>query len=318
LAIATLWAILARRRPSPPHCIAAATIGLLLVACVWRSVGENWLSAFRPLPAVCALVLTIAVFRLIRFRRQERADAFLPALLSIFALLLLPKIFFYARIVHYGCWLAMPATMLLLIAIFGWVPSLLARIGANAPVFIAAAAGLWGAVVVVHLAITATACRQLSVTVGAGADAFRADGRGIYVDRAVDLVQQVVPPDKTLACFPEGIMINYLARRVAPTPYVNFNPPDLLLFAEKNMLGALRRRPPDFILIVHKQTSEFGVNFFGRDYGRAIYQWIATHYRAEPVPIDLGALPLRDSRFGIRLMVPTAPPPASPVPRQSR
>jgi hypothetical protein len=285
---------------------------------VWRGVGEDWLSAFRPLPALCALVLAIFVVRLIRDRGQERRDAILPAVLAFFSILLLAKIFFYARIVHYGCWLAMPATMLFLIAIFGWVPSLLARIGANVPVFVAAAAGLWCAVVFVHLAITATTCRQLSVTVGAGADAFRADARGIYVDRAVNMVQQVVPTDKTLTCLPEGIMINYLARRLVPTPYVNFNPPDLLLFGEQNMLQALRRRPPDFILIVHKQTSEFGLNFFGRDYGRAIYQWITAHYRPEPVPIDLGALPLRDNRFGIRLMVPTAPPPTSPVPPQSR
>ena len=318
LAIAAVWAILARRRPAPPHCIAAVTMGLLLVGCVWRGIGEDWLSAFRPLPVVCALVLCIFVVQLIRGRGQKRGDAVLAMMLAAFAILLLPKIFFYARIVHYGCWLAMPATMLLLIAVFGWAPVLLAKMEANAPVFLSAAGGLWCAVVFVHLAFTATALRQLGVTVGSGADAFRADARGIYVNRAVDLVQQLVPADKTLACFPEGIMINYLARRVAPTPYVNFNPPDLLLFGEENMLQALRRHPPDYILIVHKQTSEFGVKFFGHDYGRAIYQWIVEHYRPQEVPIDLGPLPLRDDRFGIRLMVPTAPPPASPAPQPAQ
>jgi hypothetical protein len=314
LAAAGLWAWLARRRAAPPHCVAAAMTGLLVVGGVWRGVGEEWLSAFRPLPVVCAIALVIWLLRL----RRGGANALLAAMLAMFALLLLPKIFFYSRIVHYGCWLAMPATMLLLIAVFGWIPAHLGRIGANAPVFAAGAAGLWGAVIIVHLAITATTCRRLTVVVGSGADAFFADERGVYVNRAVELLQQVVPQGKTLDCFPEGIMINYLSRRVVSTPYVNFNPPDLLLFGEANMLEALRRRPPDDILIVHKQTSEFGVRFFGQEYGQSIDQWIAANYREQPVSIDLGASPLRDNRFGIRLLVPTAATAGSPAPPPAR
>jgi hypothetical protein len=309
-----LWSLAARRRATPPNCVAAAAAGLLLIACVWRGVGEDWLSAFRPLPVICTLAALVALVRLVRRGAQRDGDVLLAAMLAVFALLLLPKIFLYARIVHYGCWLAMPATMLLLIAVFGWIPRVLQRIGANGPVFAAGAAGLWGGVVIVHLAITATTCRQLNVTVGTGGDSFRADERGLYVNRAVALVEQIVPTDKTLGCFPEGIMINYLARRVVPTPYVNFNPPDLLLFGEDHMLAALRRRPPDDILIVHKQTSEFGVPFFGRDYGQSIYQWITGNYRPQPVPIDLGATPLQGNRFGIQLWVPTARPPGQPRP----
>lgn len=315
LAAAAVWAWLARGRTAPPHCVAAAMVGLLLVGAVWRGVGEGWLSAFRPLPIVCAIVLVIAMIQL---HRKNGADNLLAVMLALFALLLLPKIFFYSRIEHYGCWLAMPATMLMLIAVFGWLPALLRRMGANAPVFAAGIGGLWGAVLIVHLAITATTCRRLDVPVGAGGDQFFADDRGVYVNRAVELVRQIVPPDKTLDCFPEGIMINYLARRAVSTPFVNFNPPDLLLFGEDRMLDGLRRRPADFILIVHKQTSEFGVRFFGQDYGQSIYRWIMTHYRPQAVSIDLGAEPLRDNRFGIRLLVPTAPPPDSPAPPPAR
>jgi hypothetical protein len=79
----------------------------------------------------------------------------------------------------------------------------------------------------------------------------------------------------------------------------------LLLFGEDRMVAAMSGSPPDFIFLVHKDTSEFGERFFGRDYGQKIFQWIVENYQEQPLPmLDLGAQPLRDSRFGIRLMVP--------------
>jgi len=38
------------------------------------------------------------------------------------------------------------------------------------------------------------------------------------VETALVLVEKNVPPDATLAVLPEGAMINYLSRRVNPTP----------------------------------------------------------------------------------------------------
>src|SRR5208283_4975736 len=106
--------------------------------------------------------------------------------------------------------------------------------------------------------------------------------------------EQIIPVDKSLACFPEGITINYLARLRTATGYVNFNPPDLLLFGEDRMLEALKDSPPDYVFLVHKDTSEFGERFFGRDYGRKIFAWIEENYQEQPLPmLDLGAEPLR-------------------------
>jgi hypothetical protein len=101
-------------------------------------------------------------------------------------------------------------------------------------------------------------------------------------------------------------MINYLARRPTATRFVNFNPPDLLLFGEANMIRALQNSPPDFIFIVHKDTSEFGVRFFGNDYAQNLFAWIQANYMEVRLPpdLDLGAEPLKSARFGIRLLVP--------------
>ncbi len=154
--------------------------------------------------------------------------------------------------------------------------------------------------------MTAAATKRLTVSVGTGPDQFWADAqRADIVNDAILAAEQIIPANKTVACFPEGIMINYLSRRQTATPYVNFNPPDLLLFGEDRMLAAMNATPPDYIFLVHKDTSEFGERFFGRDYGRKLFAWIEENYREQPLPmLDLGAEPLRGNRFGIRLLIP--------------
>ena len=52
-------------------------------------------------------------------------------MLGMFSLVLLAKVFLYARIIHYGCWLAMPATMLLVIVLFRWIPEAIGRRGGS-------------------------------------------------------------------------------------------------------------------------------------------------------------------------------------------
>jgi hypothetical protein len=94
-------------------------------------------------------------------------------------------------------------------------------------------------------------------------------------------------------------MINYLARRMNPSPHALLMPVEVLLYGEDRILSDLQARPADYVLLVHKDTSEFGAAFFGRDYGRRITTWIAANYR--PV-VRIGAPPLRDDRFGMLLL----------------
>jgi len=106
---------------------------------------------------------------------------------------------------------------------------------------------------------------------------------------------------ETLAVFPEGVMINWLTRVPNPTPYVNFMPPELILFGEDAWLAAFRANPPDVVLIVHKDTSEYGAQFFGRDYARELAAWIGQTYQPQKLLGDEPLLP--DSRWGIRVLV---------------
>ncbi|HVQ65553.1 MAG TPA: hypothetical protein VMT78_13525, partial [Terriglobia bacterium] len=64
------------------------------------------------------------------------------------------------------------------------------------------------------------------------------------------------------------------------TPYVNFLPPEILMFDESKMLVALRNHPPDFVLLTARSMGEYGVKPFGTDpgFGKQIMDWVKLNY----------------------------------------
>ena len=104
----------------------------------------------------------------------------------------------------------------------------------------------------------------------------------------------------TLAALPEGDMLNYLARLRNPTPYSTFMPPEVMLLGQSNMIDAFRKSPPDLILLVHRNASDYDVPWFGRDYAVELWSWIQENYRTvkrfgDP-PMEPG------SRFGVDVL----------------
>ncbi len=78
----------------------------------------------------------------------------------------------------------------------------------------------------------------------------------------------------------------------------------MILYGEDPIVEALEASPPDFVLLVHKDTSEFGYRFLGRDYGMFIGLWIRQNY--EEVSL-IGEPPFVEGNFGMRLMRRTRP-----------
>ena len=87
----------------------------------------------------------------------------------------------------------------------------------------------------------------------------------------------------TIAVLPEGAMINDLAKRRNPTPITNLMPPEIIMFGENRILKTFTLTPPDYIILVHKDTSEYGVRFFGKEYGVLIMNWFKQNYRTVKV-----------------------------------
>src|SRR5207247_6893564 len=117
----------------------------------------------------------------------------------------------------------------------------------------------------VYLRMSAAELARRTTPVADGSDGFYSgpdlfysnqDYGPVVRDVVKDLKKQTTRKE-TLVCMPEGLLINYLARRANPCRHLNFNPVSLEMFGEERILRDFAARAPDYIIVANV------------DYGRA-------------------------------------------------
>jgi hypothetical protein len=260
-----------------------------------------WSNLVRPLPLFMVVLAAVCLALLLKpgLEGSGQDRMILRVTLAVFALALLVKMIFKVRVAHYGFGLSMPAALLLVVSIVDWIPHIITRRGGYGTLFRAGSLALLVLAGQGFLGTFERWFRHKTYTVGSGADQIRADERGYFVAPALDEIGRQLAPDDTLVVVPEGVMLNYLSRRVNPTPYVNFMPPELIMFGEHNILAAFQAHSPDYVVVAHKQTEEYGLLYFGKHYGQKVHEWIMENYTEVKL---WGEPPLQSPAFGILLL----------------
>ena len=182
-----------------------------------------------------------------------------------------------ARLWQYGFALAMPAALMLIDAIIGWLPVEIARHGGHArPMRIAGVCVL----VILTICVSANRYHGSAVPVGDNTDRFLAVDRGDEVVRAIQLIDALTPKNSTLAVMPQGLMLNYLTRRTDPIDCVNLMPPEVLSTGEDRVVEQLNSHPPDVIVLSEKDIDAgcFVLTDGQYHYGSKIVAWVTRHY----------------------------------------
>ncbi|WP_428940809.1 glycosyltransferase family 39 protein [Fontivita pretiosa] len=280
-----------RRRGTGLIALAVCSMSIL-VAIAFNVLSLNvWQGSLRGLTVVSPLLAGGSV--LVAIRKRDAASA-MRAVISVFAAALLAKIVLNVTPFHYGFALAMPATLLAVAAALSWWPQALERRGGSGAVVRAALLPVVGLFIFVHLYIFGSfySPAKKRTLAGSGPDAFRADPPGDRRGAALNLMLGQLadlPAQATLVVVPEGVMINYLARRENPTPYLSFMPPEVAMFGQARMLATLDDTAPDYVIVSRVAgLKEYGYEQFGQDFGRQIFEWIDAHYDAVPLPYGPG------------------------------
>jgi len=288
-----------------------AGLGAVPVGLAW--VGREavpWLSLAQPLPLAMGLIGLVAAVRLWRGWRgvgpeQRSVRPAMWFVLAAFGGVMLLKMVLNTVVYDYGFFLAMPAAVVAAAFVLGSVGVLASRRRPRARrIYQAVMVGGLLALTLGHLSVAWPRIQALEVPVGHAGDRFFADRRGEIVNALLTNIERNLEPDATLAVLPEGVMVNYLARQRNPTRYTFFMPSDVLMFGEGNIVAALDASPPDYVVLMHKDTSDYGHRFFGQDYGLALMGWVSRHYR----PVGrIGSEPFRNQRFGVVVLKRTRP-----------
>ena len=280
----------------------------LLAAAGWF----NWLNCGAALPLWSAVACIFLARGVTSDRWRPRmlsglSSVTFPLLWSVFGLALLAKLGLFSRVWHYGFALAMPAAVTAIYLLLWLLPGLLeVKFNMDPKPFRLAVwlVLIFGFGILFHDSETWYKAKTLAV--GANGDRIYAfdpqfNPTGEEVNQAVAWIEKNVPRDATLAVLPEGTTINFLSRRVNPTPCLDWAPNVLVALGQADMTAAFAKTPPAYICLISRDTSEFSVGPFGQspNYGLELMQWIEKNYR--PVYL-IGQEPLRNGVFGVEIL----------------
>jgi hypothetical protein len=99
-----------------------------------------------------------------------------------------------------------------------------------------------------------------------------------------ELVRRESRPGEGLVVFPEGGLLNFLADRPNPIRHKLFIPGYLTDENEAEVVSELQRSPPRVVVVLDRETPEYGRALFGVSYGKRIRRWIEENYDVRPLP----------------------------------
>jgi hypothetical protein len=267
-----------------------ALIAAVFVSGEWKiirdwlsSLNKDWISVGLCLPGLMVLISVMLLVRLVRECRQTRQITernVMAFALVLLAVAMLARMLLNVRVYHFGFFQAALAAMVVAAVMVSELPRWtgekvlgrgLARIGCLLILGLAC-----GTIAAKSLAIRA----DQTEPVGSGRDRFYStkhtiDGTGALVNWAAVRMSSV-PSDAEVLVLPEGMMINYLSRHKSPESAV-------LRESEEKFLEQLRRKPPEYIILISRDIKDFGITRYGApgNPGSALVPWVGANYKSE-------------------------------------
>jgi hypothetical protein len=316
--IALLWlsiwlgtlaiAIRSARRSSVPSIASEKRHDVLLLSgviiCLVASLlFSSPLMAFSALPVLLAIVIVSGLQWL---HRNDDVKTFVKLagtiVFSVFALLLLTRMILRTRVFHYGFVLAMPAVLVLVLVMSYWVANNIRQRGWKVWEFELVMGSFFFLIIIVpHFIVMHKAISLKRFPIGQPPNQFLDfEYRAAAVNEMLSLIEMHIKEDETLAVWPKGAALNFLAQRANPTRFLSLMPSNLLRQGEDEILSSYATHPPDFILLVDRHDAEFGAGRFGRGYARDLMAWLWRNY----VETDqVGERPFNaENKFGMLLL----------------
>jgi hypothetical protein len=303
--LGTAWLVERRSRFWERVLLSSAVIG----GVAWLSISQiHWIFAGRCLVGLTIAYVLISAWPALR-RTPSEYDVQLLTLrfmIGLVAIALLARMFLNGRIFHYGFYQAALAGVLVPAVLIGELPLRLGfKLWGKTTVLVGALA-LFVPGVVALAGQSQDLLRMKTLSIGRNGDRFYSFPQEIEpTGELVRLVTEWLgqfPGKQSLIVLPEGEMINYLVRMPSPvSPFIYYSAATAGERGEK-LVNDLKRRPPDWVVIITRDLREYGIRRYGEAPGKGqeIIRWVADNYELVTSiggnPLDIrtpGAMVLR-------------------------
>jgi hypothetical protein len=245
----------------------------------------DWLESGRCLLGVTVVYLGLKVWAV--WRTDSGPDRISPAdrtriLFAVLALSLLARMVLNGRISQFGFYQAALAALLIPAVLVGELPARLKLVRGKVLLV-----GGTLALILPAMAVLGLRSRLIMALktepVGNGRDRFYAfppslNHTGRLVFHVSKFLQQQSAP--TVLVLPEGLMINYLARKPSPVPPLFFYFHATAHGREALLVQQLEERPPEWVVLLSRDLRGAGIERYGAKSGsgKELLAWVAGHY----------------------------------------
>jgi hypothetical protein len=288
-----------------------AVVAIWLLSANWPACGlASWLSAGK---AFVASAATLSAYRIWLVLRTPRFDPLFPAraglaMVSLFSLVSLFRMAFNPTIEHYGFVQACPAAIDLVILLTNDIPALRIRLPNQRRLVQACGVAICVAMACGFAMRSQALWMRKNYPFADGRDFFytwdpRVKPFGPLMQPLLRHLQTVHPRPRSLMVCPEGVMMNYVLRVPTPIQLYDYLPHHLAMLGEDSIIRQLSAEPPEWIVVVGTNLSDYGATFFGveKQAGRMLARWIKQNYEAVQ---QVGGDPLNpsDPMVGVALL----------------
>jgi len=98
------------------------------------------------------------------------------------------------------------------------------------------------------------------------------------LNQVIEYIKSEIPKDKSVLMIPEGVIVNFLTDRPSNDWYYSLIPNYIETFGEKNIVKDLQKNAPDYILLNSRDTKDYGSQYFCKNYGLEICNFVEKNY----------------------------------------
>ena len=257
----------------------AATAGIAWWAVSWENVG-------RCLLGLVLLYLAGQVMASIRNSSRHSDPAVnLRILFAVLSAALMARMVLNGRIFQFGYYQAAMAGTVVPAVLWGESSGWAGIQRRGRPIIFFGFLALLLPGVVILMSQSRHVWKMKTYAIGEGPDRFytfppRNEPVGAMVRSVTEFLRQQ-RGDQTLLVLPEGLMVNYLARLRSPlAPPMYFS-----VYTEHGkealLVEELQRQPPNFVVVISRDLTEYGINRYGEAPGRGelLLRWVGANYR---------------------------------------